>query len=246
MLIQLKNGQKELPQGSSAYDLAEALGGSLKKDACAARVNGEAADLRTVLKEGDKVELLTFEDEDGRRAFRHTASHILAQAVKRLYPSAKFAIGPAIKDGFYYDFDFETPLSENDFSKIEAEMEKIVKEDIPLSRYTLPRSEAVVLMEKRGEPYKVELINDLPEEEEISFYEQADFTDLCAGPHLPSTGRVKALKILSLAGAYWRGSEKNPMLTRIYATAFPFGKKKGKPGPSSMMAKRPSSLPSFR
>ncbi len=162
----------------------------------------------------------TFEEELGRNALRHTASHILAQAVKRLYPETKLAIGPSIKDGFYYDFDRETPFTEDDLAAIEAEMKKIIKENIKLERYTLPRAEAIKFMEEQGEPYKVELINDLPEDAEISFFKQGDFTDLCAGPHVTYTSAVKAVKLTSVAGAYWRGNEKNKMLVRIYGTAF--------------------------
>ncbi len=162
----------------------------------------------------------TFEDEIGRNSLRHTASHILAQAVKRLYPETKLAIGPSIKDGFYYDFDRETPFTEEDLAKLEAEMKKITKENLKLERFTLPRAEAIALMEEKGEPYKVELINDLPEDEELSFFKQGDFVDLCAGPHVTYTSAVKAFKLTSVAGAYWRGSEKNKMLTRIYGTAF--------------------------
>ena len=162
----------------------------------------------------------TFEEELGRNALRHTASHILAQAVKRLYPETKLAIGPAIKDGFYYDFDRDGGFTEDDLAKIEAEMKKIVKENVKLERYTLPREEAIKFMEEKGEPYKVELINDLPEDAEISFFKQGDFTDLCAGPHVTYTSAVKAVKLTSVAGAYWRGNEKNKMLVRIYGTAF--------------------------
>ncbi len=162
----------------------------------------------------------TFEDEIGRNSLRHTASHILAQAVKRLYPETKLAIGPSIKEGFYYDFDRETPFTEDDLAKLEAEMKKITKENLKLERFTLPRAEAIALMEEKGEPYKVELINDLPEDEELSFFKQGDFVDLCAGPHVTYTSAVKAFKLTSVAGAYWRGSEKNKMLTRIYGTAF--------------------------
>ena len=169
---------------------------------------------------GEIVEA-NFDEELGRDALRHTASHILAQAVKRLYPDAKLAIGPAIKDGFYYDFDKEGSFTEDDLTKLEAEMKKIVKENLKLERFTLPRDEAIKLMEDLGEPYKVELINDLPEDEELSFFKQGDYVDLCAGPHVSYTSVVKAFKLLSATGAYWRGNEKNKMLTRIYGTAFP-------------------------
>lgn len=163
----------------------------------------------------------SFEDRDGARTFRHTTSHILAQAVKKLYPDAKLAIGPAIDDGFYYDFEFSSPISSDDFKAIEKEMKKIVKERLPMERFTLPREEAIALMKERNESYKVELIEDLPEDAVISFFRQGDFVDLCAGPHLSNTGYVKAFRLTSLAGAYWRGNEKNKMLTRIYGTSFP-------------------------
>ncbi len=167
-----------------------------------------------------KIVESTFEEELGRNSLRHTASHILAQAVKRLYPETKLAIGPSIKDGFYYDFDRETPFSEDDLAAIEAEMKKIIKENLKLERYTLPRGEAIAFMEEKGEPYKVELIRDLPEDAELSFFRQGEFTDLCAGPHVTYTSAVKAVKLTSVAGAYWRGNEKNKMLVRIYGTAF--------------------------
>ncbi len=175
--------------------------------------------MKVIMHDGS-VQELSFEDEAGRGALRHTASHILAQAVKRLYPDTKLAIGPSIKDGFYYDFDRETPFTEEDLAKIEAEMKKITKENLKLERFTLPREEAIALMEEKGEPYKVELIQDLPEDEELSFFKQGDFVDLCAGPHVTYTSAVKAYKLTSVAGAYWRGNEKNKMLTRIYGTAF--------------------------
>ena len=186
----------------------------------AAEINGDVTDLRTVLEDGDSLNILTFETEGGREAFSHTASHILAQAVLRLYPDAKLAIGPAIEDGFYYDFDVEVPFTQEDLEKIEAEMKKIVKEKLPIERFELPREEAISLMKEMNQPYKVELIEDLPEGERITFYKQADFVDLCAGPHIPDTGRVKALKLLSSTGAYWRGDSKNKMLSRIYGTAY--------------------------
>ena len=175
--------------------------------------------MKVIMHDGS-VQELSFEDEAGRGALRHTASHILAQAVKRLYPDTKLAIGPSIKDGFYYDFDRETAFTEEDLAKIEAEMKKIIKENLKLERFTLSRAEAIALMEEKGEPYKVELINDLPEDEELSFFKQGDFVDLCAGPHVTYTSAVKAYKLTSVAGAYWRGNEKNKMLTRIYGTAF--------------------------
>lgn len=176
--------------------------------------------MEVIMKNGMQGEL-NFEEKEGGAVFRHTTSHILAQAVKRLYPDAKLAIGPAIDDGFYYDFDFSSPISSDDFSAIEKEMKKIVKERLKLERFILPREEALVLMKEKKEDYKVALIEDLPEDAVISFYRQGDFVDLCAGPHLANTGYVKAIKLTSLAGAYWRGNEKNKMLTRIYGTSFP-------------------------
>ena len=219
--ITLKDGSvKECKTGISVIEVAEHLSSGLARVACAGLVNGERVDLRTPLNEDCNLEILTFNDEDGKWAFRHTASHILAQAVKRLYPEVKLAIGPAIADGFYYDFDTEKPFSQEDFEKIEAEMKKIVKEKLPIERFELPRDEAIKLMEVAGEPYKIELIEDLPEGETISFYKQGEFVDLCAGPHLMNTKQVEAFKIMSVAGAYWRGNEKNKMLSRLYATAF--------------------------
>ena len=208
-------------KGSSILEVAQKISEGLARVACAGKVNGEMVDLRTELNEDCELEILTFNDKEGKWAFRHTASHILAQAVKRLYPSAKLAIGPAIEDGFYYDFDFERSFTEADFEKIEAEMKKIVKEKLPIERFEISREEAIAKMRAAGEPYKVELIEDLPEGETISFYKQGEFVDLCAGPHLMTTKPVEAIKIMSVAGAYWRGSEKNKMLQRIYATAFP-------------------------
>ncbi len=219
--VTLKDGSvKECEKGITVLGVAEELSSGLARVACAGKVNEERVDLRTVLNEDCNLEILTFNDEDGRWAFRHTASHMLAQAVKRLYPEVKLAIGPAIKEGFYYDFDKEIPFTEEDFEKIEAEMKKIAKEKLPIERFQLPREEAIKRMEEAGEPYKVELIQDLPEGETISFYKQGEFIDLCAGPHLMTTKPVEAIKLLSVAGAYWRGSEKNKMLSRIYATAF--------------------------
>ncbi len=177
---------------------------------------GEVVDLRTVVDKDCELNILTFNDEKGKGAFRHTASHIMAQAVKRLYPETKLAIGPSVADGFYYDVDRETPFTADDLEKIEKEMKKIVKENLPIEQFTKPRNEAIEYFKEKEEPYKVELIEDLPEDETISFYSQGEFTDLCAGPHLMSTKYVKAFKLTSLAGAYWRGSEKNKMLQRIY------------------------------
>ena len=219
--IKLKDGSsKEYDKGISIKEVAESISAGLARVALAGEVDGEVKDLSFKLEKDCSLNLLMFDDEGGRRAFRHTASHILAQAVKRLYPSAKLAIGPAIEDGFYYDFDVETAFTAEDLVKIEAAMNSIIKENLALERSTLPKDEAIKFMEDIGEPYKVELINDLPEGEEISFYKQGDFVDLCAGPHVPTTGIVKSIKLLSVAGAYWRGSEKNKMLQRIYGTAF--------------------------
>jgi threonyl-tRNA synthetase len=219
--ITLKDGsQKQYEAGISVLEVAKDLSEGLARNACCGLVNGERVDLRTTLNEDCNLEILTFNDQDGKWAFRHTAAHMLAQAVKRLYPDVKLAIGPAIEDGFYYDFDREKAFTEEEFAAIEAEMKKIAKEKLPIERFELPREEAIKLMEEAGEPYKVELINDLPEGEVISFYRQGEFIDLCAGPHLMSTKPVEAVKLLSAAGAYWKGSEKNKMLSRIYATAF--------------------------
>ena len=219
--ITLKDGsQKQYEAGISVLDVAKDLSEGLARNACCGLINGERVDLRTTLNEDCNLEILTFNDQDGKWAFRHTAAHMLAQAVKRLYPDVKLAIGPAIEDGFYYDFDRDKAFTEEEFAAIEAEMKKIAKEKLPIERFELPREEAIKLMEEAGEPYKVELINDLPEGEVISFYRQGEFIDLCAGPHLMSTKPVEAVKLLSAAGAYWKGSEKNKMLSRIYATAF--------------------------
>ncbi|RHR46292.1 threonine--tRNA ligase [Clostridiaceae bacterium AF18-31LB] len=222
MKITLKDGSvKEYEQAMSVIDIAKDLSEGLARVACAGEVNGEVVDLRTVLEQDCELNILTAKDEKGLAALRHTASHVMAQAVKRLYPNTKLAIGPSIADGFYYDMEFETPLTSDDFGKIEAEMKKIIKEDLKIERFTKSREDAIAFMKEKGEPYKVELIEDLPEGEEISFYSQGEFVDLCAGPHLMSTKGVgKAFKIMSLAGAYWRGDEHNKMLTRLYATAF--------------------------
>ena len=222
MKITLKDGSvKEYAQAMSIIDIAKDLSEGLARVACAGEVNGEVVDLRTVLEQDCELNILTAKDEKGLAALRHTASHVMAQAVKRLYPNTKLAIGPSIADGFYYDMEFETPLTSDDFGKIEAEMKKIIKEDLKIERFTKSREDAIAFMKEKGEPYKVELIEDLPEGEEISFYSQGEFVDLCAGPHLMSTKGVgKAFKIMSLAGAYWRGDEHNKMLTRLYATAF--------------------------
>ena len=222
MIITLKDGsKKEYAQAMPIIDIARDISEGLARVACVGEVDGQVEDLRTVLNKDCELNILTAKDEAGLAALRHTASHVMAQAIKRLYPSAKLAIGPSIADGFYYDIDFETPITADDLEKIEAEMKKIIKEALPLERFTLPREEALALMKEKEEPYKVELIEDLPEGEEISFYKQGEFTDLCAGPHLMNTKEVgKAYKLTSIAGAYWRGNEHNKMLTRIYATAF--------------------------
>ena len=225
MKITLKDGSvKEYAQAMSVLDIASDISAGLARVACAGEVDGERVDLRTIVDKDCTLNILTAKDEGGLATLRHTASHVMAQAIKRLYPEAKLAIGPSIADGFYYDIDFASPIAAEDLEKIEAEMKKIVKEALPIERFTLPRNEAITLMKEKEEPYKVELIEDLPEGEEISFYRQGDFTDLCAGPHLMNTKEVgKAYKLTSIAGAYWRGDEHNKMLTRIYATAF--GKK---------------------
>ena len=219
--ITLKDGSiREEKEGISVIDLAKSISEGLARMATCARVNGKVVDLRTTLNEDCELEILTFEsDLDGKKAYWHTTSHIMAQAVQRLFPNAKFAIGPAIDEGFYYDFDVENGFTDEDKTKIEEEMKKIIKEDLPIEKFTLSRDEALKLM--KDQPYKVELIEDLPEGEEISFYKQGDFTDLCAGPHLMSTGKVKAIKLLTNSGAYWRGDEHNKMLQRIYAISFP-------------------------
>ena len=221
MIITLKDGStKEYAQAMSVLDIAKDISEGLARVACAGEVDGELVDLRTVVDKDCNLNILTFESEGGAWAFHHTTSHIMAQAIKRLYPNVKLAIGPSVADGFYYDVDSETPLTAEDLVKIEAEMKKIVKEALPITRFTKPREEAIAYFKEKEEPYKVELIEDLPEDAEISFYQQGEFVDLCAGPHLMSTKPVKAFKLTSLAGAYWRGSEKNKMLTRIYGTSF--------------------------
>ncbi len=221
MIITLKDGsRKEYSEAKSVIDIASDISEGLARVACAGEVDGEVVDLRTMLDRDCELNILTFDSEGGRGAFRHTTSHIMAQAIKRLYPDVKLAIGPSIDDGFYYDVDSEEPITAEDLTKIEAEMKKIVKENLAITRFTKPRAEAIEYFKEKNEPYKVELIEDLPEDAEISFYQQGEFVDLCAGPHLMSTKPVKAFKLTSLAGAYWRGSEKNKMLTRIYGTSF--------------------------
>ncbi len=223
MIITLKDGsKKEYDQSRSVYDIALDISEGLARAACAGEVDGEVVDLRTVVDNDCSLNILTANDEKGLAALRHTASHVLAEAVKNLYPQAKLAIGPSIDTGFYYDFDHES-FTREELDALEKEMKKIIKKGARIERYTLPREEAIKFMEEKGEPYKVELIRDLPEDAEISFYSQGDFVDLCAGPHLMSTKGVKAFKLISSSGAYWRGDEKNKMLSRIYGTAF--GKK---------------------
>ena len=220
--ITLKDGSiEEYAAPVAAIDVAKDLSEGLARVACVAMINGEVMDLRTVIENDATLSILTFEDKEGAAAFRHTASHILAQAVKRLYPDVKLAIGPSIAEGFYYDFDCgDKPFTTEDLEKLEAEMKKIVKEDLKLERFELPKAEAIKFMEDRNEPYKVELIEALPDDVTISFYKQGEYTDLCAGPHIMSTKPVKAFKLTSLAGAYWHGDEHNKMLTRIYGTAY--------------------------
>ena len=218
--IDLKGQVKEFDQGVTAAEVAKSIGMGLYKSACAAKIDGEVCDLRTPIEKDCSLEILTFDTAEGKHAYWHTTSHIMAQAVMRLYPGTKFSIGPAIENGFYYDFDMEQPLSTEDLPKIEAEMKKIIKEDLPLERFALPAGKAKELM--AGQPYKEELIEEhAGKGEDISFYKQGDFTDLCAGPHLVSTGMVKAVKLTAITGAYWRGDAKNKMLTRVYGISFP-------------------------
>jgi len=221
--VTLKDGSvKEFAENTTAADIARQLSAGLYRKACAAKIDGVVSDLRTPVTKDCTLEILEFDDEDGQRAFNHTASHIMAQAVKRLYPDAKLAIGPAIDNGFYYDFDVEKPFTPEDLEKIETEMKKIVKENLPLEKFELSSDDAVKMMEEKNEPYKVELIKEHASKgEKISFYKQGEFTELCAGPHLMSTGEVKAFKLTSSTGAYWRGDENNKMLQRIYGSAFP-------------------------
>ena len=214
------NSILEVEKGTTIIELAQKISEGLARMATCGTVNGEVKDLRYKLNEDCKVSIETFDSSiEGKKAYWHTTSHIMAQAVKRLFPNIKFAIGPSIDEGFYYDFDVEKPFTDEDKAKIEVEMKKIIKEDIEINKFSLSKQEALKLME--NQPYKQELINDLPENEEISFYEQGDFTDLCSGPHLMKTGKVKAIKILSSSGAYWKGDEHNKMLQRIYAISFP-------------------------
>ncbi|MDI6604560.1 MAG: threonine--tRNA ligase [Thermoanaerobacteraceae bacterium] len=222
MLIKLKDGsEREFKNGISVFDIAKSINHRLGKEALGGKLNGKIIELLSPVDEDGQLEILTFDDEEGKRIYWHTTSHIMAQAVKRLYKNVKLTIGPAIDNGFYYDFDIDTPFTTDDFEKIESEMNKIIKENLKLERFALNKDEAIKFMEERNEPYKVELIKLLPDDKVISFYRQGEFTDLCAGPHLPSTGMVKAVKLLSVAGAYWRGDEKNKMLQRIYGISFP-------------------------
>ena len=220
MLLTLKGEQREFENGLSLLDIAGKISQQLKKDALCARVDGQIMEMWRTLDHDCDVEFLTFSDDDAKRELLHTASHVLAEAVKKLRPNVKLAIGPAIDNGFYYDFDTEEPFTNDFLREVEKEMSHIIKRNDRIERFELPRAEAIALMQEKDEPYKVELINDLPEDATISFYRQGDFVDLCAGPHLASTGKVKAFKLTSLAGAYWRGSEKNKMLQRVYGTAF--------------------------
>ena len=222
MIITLKDGsKKEYAEAKSVIDIASDISEGLARMACVAEIDGEVKDLRTIVDKDCTLNIFTAKDPEGLAALRHTASHVMAQAIKRIWPGTKLAIGPSIADGFYYDIDRDEPVTSDDLAKIEAEMKKIIKEALPLERFELPRAEAIALMKEKNEPYKVELIEDLPEDSIISFYKQGEFTDLCAGPHLMNTKEVgKAFKLMNIAGAYWRGSEKNKMLTRIYATAF--------------------------
>ena len=222
MKVTLKDGSfKEYAQPMAVIDIAKDISEGLARMACVAEIDGEVKDLRTIVDKDCTLNIFTAKDPEGLAALRHTASHVMAQAIKRIWPETKLAIGPSIADGFYYDIDRDEPVTSDDLAKIEAEMKKIIKEALPLERFELPRAEAIALMKEKNEPYKVELIEDLPEDSIISFYNQGEFTDLCAGPHLMNTKEVgKAFKLMNIAGAYWRGSEKNKMLTRIYATAF--------------------------
>ena len=221
--IKLKdNSELEVEEGLSVIEIAKKISEGLARVATCAEIDGEVVDLRTIVEKDCSLNILTFESSlNGKKAYWHTTSHIMAQAIKRLYPEIKLAIGPSIDNGFYYDFDTEKPFTPEMLEAIEKEMKKIIKEDLPIERFELPRKEAIKLMEEKEEPYKVELINDLPEDAIISFYKQGEFTDLCAGPHVMSTGKIKAVKLLSSSGAYWRGNEKNKMLQRIYGISFP-------------------------
>ena len=220
--VYLKNGNVlELPENSNSYDAAKKISNSLAKDVLAAQVNGKNVDLKVELKEGDHLHLITFSDDEGKMVMRHSGSHLMAQAVKRLYPDAQLTIGPAVENGFYYDFDMEGTISANEIEAIEHEMAKIVKENLPIERFTLSREEALAFVKEKNEPYKIELIENLPVDAEISFYKQGEFVDLCAGPHVSSTGMLKAFKLTAVTGAYWHGDAKNKMLQRVYGIVFP-------------------------
>lgn len=218
MQIKLRDEVKEFESGASLFDIAKSISDGLARVALCAKVNGQVKEMSTVLTDDAEVEFLTFNDEEGKKAYRHSTAHVLAQAVKHLRPDTKVAIGPAIENGFYYDFDFSTPFNRDEIEQVEAEMKKIIKANYPIVRKEISKAEALELF--KDEPYKIELIEKLPENETISIYTQGDFTDLCAGPHIPSTGYIKAYKITSVTGAYWRGDEHNKMLTRLYGTAF--------------------------
>ncbi len=221
MEILLLNGDAlEVEEGATCLQAAQKISDGLARNAVAARINGVLCDLSKTLSHGDRLEILTLKDKEGLEVYRHTCAHVLAQAIKNIYPTCKLAIGPVIDNGFYYDIDFNTPITQDDFAKIESEMNKIIKAKTPIERFELPRAEALKLMKKYKESYKAELITDLPEDAVISFYKQGTFTDLCRGPHLPNTGKIKAFKLVSISGSYWRGNEKNKMLTRIYGVAF--------------------------
>ena len=221
MKIFLKSGDGlEVAENATAFMAAQAISEGLARNAICAKVNGQLVDLSQELKDGDNLEIVTLKDKEGLQVYRHTCAHVLAQALKTIYPTCKLSIGPVIDNGYYYDVDFVTPIAQSDLAKVESEMQKIIKSNLPIERFTLPRDEAIKLMESFSEDYKVELIQDLPAGETISFYKQGNFIDLCRGPHLPSTGKIKAFKLTSIAGAYWRGDEHNKMLTRIYGTAF--------------------------
>ena len=223
-LVKIKfpdGSEKSYEEGATLLDIAKSVSGRLAKEAIVARVDEKIYDLSAPVKKDARVEFLTFNDEDGKKAYRHSTSHVMAQAVQKLFPGVKFAIGPAVADGYYYDFDTDKPFTPEDLSKIEDEMEIIIKQDYPFERFEMEREKALDYFKENGQLYKVELIEDLPEDARLSFYKQGDFTDLCAGPHLPSTGRLKSVKLTSVAGAYWRGNERNKMLQRIYGTSFP-------------------------
>ncbi|MBO4963011.1 MAG: threonine--tRNA ligase [Clostridia bacterium] len=219
--MKLANGSSmQVEQGLNAYDVAKLISEDLSRNAVCAKINGKLVDTSAIVNDGDELKIITLKDAEGLEVYRHTCSHVLAQAIKTIYPTCKLAIGPTIDTGFYYDVDFVTPITQEDFDKIEEEMRRIIKANLRIERFTLPRDKALDLMREYSEDYKVQLIEDLPKDAEISFYKQGGFVDLCRGPHLPKTGMIKAFKLLSLTGAYWRGNEKNKMLTRIYGTAF--------------------------